>query len=415
MSSQPIKNRGRVRVPSSTIDVLSRHLEHVTIDDPASDLPTLAEVLDAVPDPRHRRGRRYRLGPLLALSLLAVLSGATSLAKITRFIAGYDPGLRTQLELPATTRLAASTLGRLLARLDGDAFDAATCAYLTALTTCHPPKTTTQTTVQTTTAARTPLLGLAVDGKTLRGSRTGDGRTHLLAAVRHDTQSVLAQRQVEHASNEISAFTPLLSSLDLSTMITTADALHTQTEHARQIVTAGGHFLFIVKANQPTLHRRLKALPWRDAVLNDRTDERGHGRREIRRNKICTTRPGLPFPHAAQAIQIKRRRTDLKTGKTTIVTIYAITSLPPGRIPHAQLATLIRGHWSIEALHHIRDVTYREDACKVRTGNAPRILASLRNIAIGLTRNIGWTNITAASDHYRSHPADGLQLLGLTT
>ncbi|MGN9846569.1 ISAs1 family transposase [Nonomuraea sp. H19] len=314
-------------MPSSTIDVLSRHLEHVALTDPASDLPTLAEVLDAVPDPRHRRGRRYRLGPLLALSLLAVLSGATSLTKITRFIAGYDPDLRTQLGLPATTRLAVTTLGRLLARLDGDAFDAATCAYLSAITIGHPPETTTQT----ITAARTSLLGLAVDGKTLRGSRTGDGAVHLLAAVRHDTQTVLAQRQVEAKSNEIPAFTPLLSGLELSAMVITADALHTQAEHARQLVAAGGHFLFIVEANQPTLHRRLKALPWRQAVLNDRTDERGHGRREIRRMKICTTRPGLPFPHAAQAIQVKRRRTDLKTGKTTIVTIYAITSLPPGR------------------------------------------------------------------------------------
>ncbi|WP_379507680.1 ISAs1 family transposase [Nonomuraea zeae] len=397
-------------MPSSTIEVLSRHLEHVALTDPTSDLPTLAEVLDAVPDPRHRRGRRYRLGPLLALSLLAVLSGATSLAKITRFIAGYDPDLRTQLGLPATP-LATSTLGRLLARLDGDAFDAATCAYLSAITPGHPPETTTQT----ITAASTTLLGLAVDGKTLRGSRTGDSVTHLLAAVRHDTQTVLAQRQVEAKSNEIPAFTPLLSGLDLSAMVITADALHTQAEHARQLVAAGGHFLFIVKANQPTLHRRLKALPWRETVLNDRTDERGHGRREIRRMKICTTRPGLPFPHAAQAIQVKRRRTDLKTGKTTIVTIYAITSLPPGRVTHAQLAALIRGHWSVEALHHIRDVTYREDACKVRTGAAPRILAGLRNLAIGLTRLIGWTNITAATDHYRSHPADGLQLIGLTT
>ncbi|MFI6919992.1 ISAs1 family transposase [Nonomuraea spiralis] len=402
-------------MPSSTIDVLSRHVEHVTIDDPASDLPTLAGVLDAAPDPRHRRGHRYRLGPLLALSLLAVLSGATSLSKITRFIAGYDPGLRTRLELPATTRLAASTLGRLLARLDGDAFDAATCAYLSALTTGHPPETAAPTTVQASATAKTPLLGLAVDGKTLRGSRTSDGVTHLLAAIRHDTQTVLAQRQVEAKSNEIPDFAPLLSGLDLSAMVITADALHTQAEHTRQIVAAGGHFLFIVKANQPTLHRRLKALPWREAILNDRTDERGHGRREIRRMKICTTRPGLPVPHAAQAIQVKSRRTDLKTGKTTIVTIYAITSLPPGRIPHAQLATLIRGHWSVETLHHIRDVTYREDACKVRSGNAPRILASLRNLAVGLTRLIGWTNIAAATDHYRSHPADGLQLLGLTT
>ncbi|MFC5821025.1 ISAs1 family transposase [Nonomuraea harbinensis] len=339
---------------------------------------------------------------------LAVLSGATSLAQLARFIAGYDPDLRTQLGLPATTRPAASTLGRLLARLDGDAFDTATCGYLAALAACQPP--------QQATSTRTSPLGLSVDGKTPRGSRTPDGSTvHLPAATRHDTQTVLAQQQVKAKSNEIPAFTPLLRSLDLSSTVITADALHTQHDHAQQIIAAGGHYLFIVKGNQPTLLRRLKALPWREAILNDRTDETGHGRREIRRMKICTARPGLPFPHAAQAIQVKRRRTDRRTGKTTIVTIYAITSLTPGRITHARLAALIRGHWSIEALHHIRDVTYREDASRVRTGAAPRIMASLRNLAISLARLIGWTNIASAADHYRSHPADGLHLLGLTT
>ncbi|MEV4582290.1 transposase family protein [Nonomuraea jabiensis] len=106
----------------SPIDVLARHLEHVTVADPLTDLldlPTLAQVLDTVPDPRSRRGRRYRLAPLLALSLLAVLGGATSLAKIARFIAGYDPDLRARAGLPGTVRLATSTLGRLLARLPG--------------------------------------------------------------------------------------------------------------------------------------------------------------------------------------------------------------------------------------------------------------------------------------------------------
>ncbi|GII54681.1 hypothetical protein Pth03_30700 [Planotetraspora thailandica] len=198
----------------------------------------------------------------------------------------------------------------------------------------------------------------------------------------------------------------------------TVDRSHTAPSspfYARQIIAADGHYLFIVKGNQPTLHTQLKALPWREAILNDRTDERGHGRREIRRMKICAVRPGLPFPHAAQAIQVKRRRTDHRTGKTTIVTLYVVTSLPPGRATHAHLAALIRGHWSIEALHHIRDVTYREDACRVRTGTAPRIMAGLRNLAIGLARLIGWTNIAAAIDRYRSHPADALHLLGFTT
>ncbi|MFG1614118.1 ISAs1 family transposase [Nonomuraea wenchangensis] len=227
---QSIKNRGRVRVPSSPINVLVRHLEHVTVTDPLTDLPdlpTLADVLDTVPDPRSRRGRRYQLGPLLALSLLTVLSGATSLARITRFIAGYDPELRRRAGLPDTPRLAASTLGRLLARLDGDAFDAAVCGYLAVLADDAPP-------TSRPPASRTPLTGLAVDGKTLRGSRTGDGTTvHLLAATRHDTQTVVAQRQIQAKSNEIPAFTPLLSGLDLAGVVITADALHTQHDHAR--------------------------------------------------------------------------------------------------------------------------------------------------------------------------------------
>ncbi|MEV1242363.1 ISAs1 family transposase [Nonomuraea sp. NPDC050022] len=393
-------------MPSSPIDVLARHLEHVSLTDPLTDLldlPALAEVLDTVPDPRSRRGRRYRLGPLLALSLLAVLGGATSLAKITRVIAGYDPHLRARAGLPGTAKLAASTLGRLPSRLDGDAFDTATCGYLASLAACGPP------------SDRTPLIGLAVDGKTLRGSRTPDTTVHLLAATRHDTQTVVAQRQVEAHSNEIPAFTPLLSGLDLTHTVITADALHTQHEHARHIIAAGGHHLFIVKGNQPTLHRRLKALPWREAILNDRTDETGHGRREIRRMKICTVRPGLPFPHAAQAIQVKRRRTDHRTGKTTIVTIYAVTSLPPGRITHAQLAALIRGHWSIEnRLHHVRDVTYGEHHSQARTGNAPRNMAALRNLAIGALRLTGATNLAQAIRHLSRDATRPLTILGLT-
>ncbi|MEV0165223.1 ISAs1 family transposase [Nonomuraea fuscirosea] len=307
--------------------MLARHLEHVTVTDPPTDLPALAELLDTIPDPRSRQGRRYRLGPLLALSLLAVLGGATSLAKIARFIAGYDPDLRARAGLPGTVQPAASTLGRLFARLDGDAFDVATCTYMATLANCGPPSTT-----DIQPSARTALSGLAVDGKTLRGSRTPGGAIHLLAATRHDTQTVVAQRQVDTKSNEIPAFTPLLSHLYLTGVVVTADALHTQHDHAHHVIAAGGHYLFIVKGNQPTLLRRLKALPWREAILNDRTDERGHGRHEIRRMKICSARPGLPFPHAAQAVQavqVKRRRTDHRTGKTTIVTIYAITDLPP--------------------------------------------------------------------------------------
>lgn len=361
------------------------------------DLPVLSEVLDALPDPRHRRGRRYRLGPLLALCLLAVLGGAASLTQIRRFIAGCDPALLTMLGLRAGADLpAASTLGRLLARLDGDALDDAACGYLARLTAEQP-------------ATDPSPAAIAVDGKTLRGSRTDGTAVHLLAATGHHDQTVIAQRQIETKSNEIPAFTPL----DLAGKIITADALHTQTDHARHLTAAGADYVFIVKGNQPALHRQLKDLPWKDVPLGERTAGHGHGRREIRRLKVCTVQPGLLFPHATQAIQVKRRRTSRKTGKTTIKTVYAVTSLTPHQAGPARLAALNRGHWSIKALHHVRDVTYREDASKIRTGTAPRAMATFRNLAIGLAHTIGWTNHAAATDHYRTHPDHGLQLLGL--
>ncbi|MFC7647315.1 transposase family protein [Streptosporangium lutulentum] len=102
-------------MPSSPVDVLTHHREHATFTDlitSPDDLPALAEVLDALPDPRSRRGCRYRLGSLLVLSLIAVLGGATSLAAITRCIGGYDPALLARAGPIGTVRLAATTLGR---------------------------------------------------------------------------------------------------------------------------------------------------------------------------------------------------------------------------------------------------------------------------------------------------------------
>ncbi|MEW2128708.1 hypothetical protein AB0891_33990 [Streptomyces sp. NPDC007259] len=80
----------------------------------------------------------------------------------------------------------------------------------------------------------------------------------------------------------------------------------------------------------------------------------------------------LLLPGARQAIQIKRRRTDRKTGNATVKTVYALTSLTAEQATPAQLARLVRDHWKIEALHHVRDTTFAEDASQLRTGNAPR-------------------------------------------
>jgi predicted transposase YbfD/YdcC len=391
-------------VPSSLINVLARHCEDGNEPCPSiepHELASLSEVLAAVPDPRRVRGRRYRIGVLLGLCLTAVLGGARSLAQISRYAADAGPQVRAGLGLARATPNA-STLGRLLARIDGDALDDAVGTWL-ARHAADP--------VEEDKA----LVGLAVDGKSVRGSRTDSkAAIHLLAAALHGSRTVIAQRQVAAKSNEIPAMAPLLARFDLCGVVVTADAMHTQRKTAKKIVAAGGHYLLVVKGNQKKLRRQLRRLPWRQMPLLDRTRTAGHGRREVRRLKVCTVEAGLLFPHAVQAIEIKRRRVNTKTGKVQTKTVYAVTSLTPGQADPARLAELVQGHWSVEALHHVRDVTFTEDASKIRTGNAPRAMATLRNLAIGLMRQAGWTNIAAAADHYRSRPDHATTLLKIT-
>lgn len=94
---------------------------------------------------------------------------------------------------------------------------------------------------------------------------------------------------------------------------------------------------------------------------------------------------GTRFPHAAQAFRLQRRTWD-RRGRLREQVVYGLTSLAPDRADERRLLALIRGHWTIEALHWIRDVTYDEDRCRIRTGNGPRAMATLRNLAVGLLR-----------------------------
>ncbi|MFE5010572.1 hypothetical protein [Streptomyces sp. NPDC056696] len=105
--------------------------------------------------------------------------------------------------------------------------------------------------------------------------------------------------------------------------------------------------------------------PKSDIPLQGRTQNTGHGRSEIRRIKAATVH-NLLFPGARQALQIKHRRTDRKTGRTTLATVYAVTSLTAEQATPARLAQLVRDHWKIESLHHIRDTTFAEDASQLR-------------------------------------------------
>jgi hypothetical protein len=121
------------------------------------------------------------------------------------------------------------------------------------------------------------------------------------------------------------------------------------------------------------------------------------------------------FPHASQALRITRRVRPLHYLRWRTMTVCAVTSLTAAHASPARLADYVRGHWGIETLHHIRDVTFAEDASQTRTDNAPRAMASLRNLAIGILRAHGDRNIAAALRRNARDPTRVLPLLGVTS
>jgi predicted transposase YbfD/YdcC len=362
-----------------------------------SDRARLLPVLAAVPDPRARRGVRHRLAVILGLAVCAVLAGARSFTAIAEWAADIDQGTREALGVTGVVPCE-STFRRILQHLDADALDEAAGAWAQQRT-APPP------------GGRRVI---AVDGKTLRGSgRADDPARHLLAALDHAHGVVLGQVDVQAKTNEIPMFATLLDRIDLAGAVVTADALHAQRGHAQYLAgQRGAHYLITVKGNQPSLRAQLAGLPWRQVPIAHDAREKGHGRAERRTVKITAVAAGLAFPHAAQAIQIVRRRRPLTGNKWSTETMYAITSLTATQARPAELAAIIRGHWLIEdRLHWVRDVTYDEDRSQVRTGNGPRVMASLRNLAITVLRLTGETSIAAALRHNARRPSRPLQTI----
>ena len=347
----------------------------------------LLSALAAVPDPRARRGKRHQFVAVLALAVCAVLTGARSYQAIAEWARDLPPALRRRLGVGRQVPCE-STIRRVLQRTDADALDQVISRWLA------------------TRAGPEPALPvIAVDGKTARGARTGDERAvHLLAALDTTDGTVLGQTVVDGKTNEVNAFAPLLDRVAITGALITADALHTQRAHVRYLVGRRAHYLLTVKGNQPTLHRQLIGLPWRQIPVADKTTDHGHGRTEFRTLKHTTVTAGIGFPGATTALQITRRRRS-GAGRWHTETIHAITDLDVRQASPAVLADAVRAHWSIEnRLHWVRDVTFAEGLSQVRTGHGPAVMASLRNLAISLHRRAGHTNIAAACRHFsRDH------------
>ncbi len=383
--------------------------------------------LEALPDPRSPQGRIYPLACLVAIAVCAFTAAGNdrftavgqwirraSQADLARLRAPWDP-LAGRYRVPdektirvVLDRLDPRALARALLgprprgrRRSGGPSKASVRNYRAR-----------RAAGQAKALARERLRAVAVDGKTSRGARRADGtRVHLLGVAEHGGR-LLDHLEVDVKHNETSHFTGLLEPLDLDGTVVTSDALHTVRANLNWLVEdKKAHYIAVVKKNQPLLHARIKALPWRQVPGGSTAREAGHGRTETRTLKAAHV-SRLDFPHARQAIKITRWRKDTATGKTSRETVYAVTSLTSAHATAQDLTRLVREHWSIEAHHHVRDVTFSEDASTSRTGSGPANLATIRAAIIAAIKDAGYLHVPEGRrDH--STPAETLRLHGL--
>ena len=384
------------------------------------------QKLEALPDPRSPRGRVYPLACLVAVALCAFTAagndrltavgqwiGRASQQDLARLRAPWDPmagryrvpdekTIRVVLDRLDPRALAGALLGRPDGRPRPGRRPAASVRGYRARRAAR----------QVQELARGRLRAVAVDGKTCRGARRPDGtRVHLLGVAEHGGH-LLDHLEVAVKHNETSHFTELLGPVDLDGAVVTADALHTVRANLDWLVTdKKAHYIAVVKQNQPLLHAQVRALPWAQVPAGSVTRDRGHGRAETRTLKAAHV-SGLDFPHARQAIKITRWRKDIATGRASRQAVYAVTSLTSADATTADLARLVREQWSIEAHHHVRDLTFREDAAASRTGSGPVNLATIRAAVIAALKDAGYLHIPEGRrDH--TTPAETLRLHGL--
>jgi predicted transposase YbfD/YdcC len=328
-----------------------------------------------LPDYRKPKGVRHKLAAVLLVCAAAQLCGATGPREIYEWARDLDDEARARLHCrrrPKTGHLVVpseSTIQRTLRRVERESFDQIvneTMRDQVMRRRATPTededrqddpeqgqKEASRATEDDDDEHGPAPRGLAVDGKSLRGAIQDDGRlVHLLSVLTHDERVVIGQEEVDHKTNEIKHFEPLLAPLELTGCLVTADALHTQRSHARFLLERGADYLFYADNNQPKLLSAIESVPEKNWSKAYTETGKGHGRVETR--TIWTAKPTkeVNFPHVAQLFRIMREVDDAKTGTARHTeTVYGVTSSTAQR---PELLRASRNHWQIESLHWVR-------------------------------------------------------------
>jgi predicted transposase YbfD/YdcC len=373
------------------------------------EIPSLYAELQGVPDTREEQGKRHPLAAMLALACVALLCGYQTPYAISQWVDNYGKRYLATFGFTRDEPPGQATWYRVLGSIDWPALEARVTRWglqvLEALEACST------------------LQGVAIDGKTLRGSRRqGASETHLLSAVVHRLGVTLAQIAVGDKTNEISVVLDLLGELVVKGHVFTTDALLTQQALAREILDRDGDYVFVVKQNQPQLYEDieylfqpplplLKGETWPVAE----TVDAAHGRIERRRLQASTMlNEYVEWPGVQQVFRLERQVIQKKTGEVKSQTLYGITSLSEEEVDVEQLLTFVRQHWHIENKSHwVRDVVFDEDHSQLRRRRLPHVMATLRNAVISLLRAHGINGIAKARRRFAARPNEAMALVGI--
>ena len=382
----------------------------------------LLDILAEVPDSRNNRGKRHPLSAILGLAVIAMMCGYRSYAAIAEWGRTYHTDLAKALGFTHTKTPCASTLHYVFKDLDATALENRLTRWATVILEDLTPQTDTQT--------------LAIDGKTLCGSRKHDATiTHLLSVVSHQLGITLTQQPAK--TNEIPIAIEILQALDVSGKIITTDALLTQKDFCQTLREKKADYVLPVKANQKLTYQDIQCLfsPPKNDVdpqayqapslkhceAKAHTDtastvEKAHGYITTRTLTTSTLlNEHLTWPGLAQVYEYRSERKHIRTQKITHHVQYGITSLSPHQATAKRLLQIRRGHWAIENLsHRTRDVLLGEDASQVRCGNIPQVMAALRNTVLTLLRICGYTHIAKAFRFFAARPTEALKIIQKT-